>query len=110
MRGNTGTRRAYPSHGTKCKHCSLDGKNILAAGSQGIPQSHSAQQTSQDRIVGREKTRRVAASAGMRNSRELNGYRDYIEFLENRVELCKVELSRVKIGGILCPEIGRFAL
>ena len=58
-----------------------------------------------------EKTRRVAASVRVRNSSKLNRIQNfYIEFLGKGVELFRVELSRVEIVGISCPEIGLFTL
>lgn len=45
---------------SQCKCCSSEEKGILAIGSQGTPESHTAQQTSHKRFTEREKSRRVA--------------------------------------------------
>lgn len=50
---------------------SLNGKGILAFGNKAIQQSHIAQQTSHKTFIGREKPRRMAASAQERSHREL---------------------------------------
>lgn len=53
------------------KGYSSERKGILAFGSQGIPQSHTVQQTSHRRFLGREKPRRVITLAQARSCREL---------------------------------------
>lgn len=54
-----------------CKCYSSETKGIMAFGSQGTKQSHSAQHTSLE--VNLERHKRVAASAWARSSRELRG-------------------------------------
>lgn len=56
-------------------------KGILAVGCQEILQSHTVQQTSPKRFIGREKPWRVAASAQVRSSRGLSRNRAYTGFL-----------------------------
>ena len=55
----------------KCKHYSLDRKISWKPGAKEY-HKHTAQQTSHKRFIGRGNTKRVAASAPVRNSRELN--------------------------------------
>lgn len=52
-----------------CKCCSSERKGILAVESQGIPQSHTAQQTSHTGFMGRDTRGWVPASAWERSSR-----------------------------------------
>jgi hypothetical protein len=68
----------------KFPHCNYncyksEEKNILAIGSQGIPQSHTTQQTSHDRFI-RKSHESVAPSTEDRSSKELSRSRFYIRF------------------------------
>lgn len=56
-------------------------KGTLAIWSQGIPQNHTAQQTSNERLIEREKPRRAAASAQARNNRDSSTRQVCIWFL-----------------------------
>jgi len=53
----------------KCYNSDRNG--ILAVKTQGIPQHHTAHQTTHRRFTGREESRRVVATAQVRSSREL---------------------------------------
>jgi hypothetical protein len=86
-------------------------KGILAVGSQGIPQSHSAQQTSHKSFNKREKTRRVGASVPVRGNRELSRRQHLYRASYVRWELLsRMGISRVGIGGISSLELGLFSL
>ena len=81
------------------KRYSSDQRGVLAAGSQGIPPSHMAQQTSQ-RIIEREILRWVATSALW------NAVENWAEGGAYRVGISRAEISRARTGGISIPELG----
>ena len=56
-----------------------------------------------------EENTSVAASAPARNSSKLNRT-ESLQFHGKGVEVFRVELLRVEIGGISCPEIGFFTV
>lgn len=65
--------KQYSTRGkfSQCKWCSSEGKGILEARSQELPQSHSPQKTPHTRVL-LGKTQKAAASARERNRRELS--------------------------------------
>lgn len=71
---------------------------ILAAGSQGVPQSSTTQQANYWEGKNQED-----GCLCLGKKPKQTGYRTYIDFLEK-----EVELSRVGVGGISCPEMEFF--
>lgn len=96
----------------------LRGKGSWQLGAKGIPQSHTAQQTSHKRLIGKDTVGRAAVSARERSSREL-GRRQALYRVPWWVELSRVAwdwrdfvacliLGQTGIGGILWPHLGLF--
>jgi hypothetical protein len=92
------------------KCCHFTQRAILAVRSQGLPQSHTTQQTSHKRLTGRGKPRRAAASVLVRSSRELSKEKGLCEISWGWGWEWGVELSRVRIGGISSPELGELRI
>lgn len=92
----------FVSHSRAPVYVTAQMETYPAVGKQGIPQSHITQQTLQRRG---ENPKKVAASAQMRSSRELNLRQGLYSFPSGRAELSKVELCKVGVGGVSSPEL-----